>query len=301
MLKISVVIICYNQKEIIRRAIDSVLKQSSFGLYEIVISDDCSSDGTWDILLDYQNKYPRLIKPYQNNPNLGIYANLQKALAYVDYDNTDAIQLLSGDDALCENYYEEVQKFISCSVNIKNELFTIYSDWKTFNPEGKELFFYNNLAVSSYNKKSLKLRQLIYNRSIISSKHVYEKYYPVPTDRGISVAECLFDMQIQIHTNTSYYVPFVGSIYYAGIGISTKMNDENSRNNLIAAYQEYLKMNVFSSSDIRFIKYRINRLAYENKKSIVYFIKTWWYFLSSIKYRINIKSMIIDFITMIIK
>lgn len=300
MLKISVVIICYNQKEIIKRAIDSVLKQLSFGLYEIIISDDCSSDGTWDILLEYKDKYPNLIKPHQNNPNLGIYANFQKALTHVDYVNTDAIQLLSGDDALCDNYYKELQRFLSNN-KIDNDSFTIYSDWKAINPNGEERTFYNDFASSSYNKISLKLRQLIYNRSIVSSKEVYKKFYPVPITKGVSVAECLFDIQIQIHTNQSYYVPYVGSIYYSGIGVSTQMTDAKSRHNIIEAYREYSKMNVFSLSDLRYIKYKICRLKYVDNKNISLFIKTWWYFFTSIKYKIDIKSIVKDFIVMIIK
>ena len=61
----SVIIITYNQEHLIKRALDSVVCQKDY-LYEIIISDDCSTDYTWKVVLEYQRKYPSLLKPYRN-------------------------------------------------------------------------------------------------------------------------------------------------------------------------------------------------------------------------------------------
>ena len=51
MVKINVLIITYNQEDLIKRAIDSILCQKEYGLNKIVVSDDCSSDNTWNVLM----------------------------------------------------------------------------------------------------------------------------------------------------------------------------------------------------------------------------------------------------------
>ena len=60
--KVSVSIITYNHRNYIARAIDSVLRQQVDFPYEIIIGDDCSTDGTQAILRDYQQKYPDIIQ-----------------------------------------------------------------------------------------------------------------------------------------------------------------------------------------------------------------------------------------------
>ena len=60
--KVSVSIITYNHRHCIARAIDSVLQQQVDFPYEIIIGDDCSTDGTQVILREYQQKHPEIIQ-----------------------------------------------------------------------------------------------------------------------------------------------------------------------------------------------------------------------------------------------
>lgn len=64
---LSVIIISHNQKEQFRRCIDSVLAQNLPFEYEIIVSDDASTDGTWELVQEYVSKYPPIIKAYQCN------------------------------------------------------------------------------------------------------------------------------------------------------------------------------------------------------------------------------------------
>ena len=59
--RISVLVITYKQQDIVGRTLDSLLAQKDY-LYEICLSDDCSPDNTWQVLLNYQKQYPDLIK-----------------------------------------------------------------------------------------------------------------------------------------------------------------------------------------------------------------------------------------------
>ena len=46
--KISVLVICYKQENVIRRAMDSLIAQKDY-IYEICINDDKSPDKKWEI------------------------------------------------------------------------------------------------------------------------------------------------------------------------------------------------------------------------------------------------------------
>ncbi len=51
-------VITYNQRELIGRALDSVLMQQTDFDLEIIVGDDCSSDGTREVLRDYARRFP---------------------------------------------------------------------------------------------------------------------------------------------------------------------------------------------------------------------------------------------------
>ena len=54
---ISVAIITYNQKVFLEECIESILNQD-YPNFEIIVADDCSQDGTKEMLLDYDKMYP---------------------------------------------------------------------------------------------------------------------------------------------------------------------------------------------------------------------------------------------------
>ena len=59
---VSVALVAFNHKQYINQSLESILAQETNFTYEIVISDDCSTDGTTDILRDYQVRYPGKIR-----------------------------------------------------------------------------------------------------------------------------------------------------------------------------------------------------------------------------------------------
>jgi|LSQX01.2.fsa_nt_gb glycosyltransferase involved in cell wall biosynthesis len=74
-LMLSVGMLTYNHEKYIAQAIDSILMQEVNFDYEIVIADDCSTDNTREIILDYQKRYPDIIKPLFQEKNLGSQKN----------------------------------------------------------------------------------------------------------------------------------------------------------------------------------------------------------------------------------
>ena len=92
---VSIVVMTYNHINYIKKALDSILEQQYNGTYEIVIGDDCSTDGTSDIILEYFNKYPDIIKPHIRTQNIGAKRNMYelmtccqgKYMAFLDSDD----------------------------------------------------------------------------------------------------------------------------------------------------------------------------------------------------------------------
>lgn len=72
---ISILMITFNQEKFIAQAIESALMQHANFKYEIVIGEDCSTDRTRDIVLEYQEKYADRIKLLLQSENVGMHKN----------------------------------------------------------------------------------------------------------------------------------------------------------------------------------------------------------------------------------
>lgn len=99
---LTVIIFTYNHKDSIAKAIDSILEQKTTYSYEIWICDDCSTDGTTLICVDYAKKYPDKIKLFTQivNTYFSKENHVEIALKKV---NTKYLSLLDGDDVWCDN------------------------------------------------------------------------------------------------------------------------------------------------------------------------------------------------------
>jgi glycosyltransferase involved in cell wall biosynthesis len=91
-----VALVTYNHERFIADALDGVLMQEVSFPFEIVVSEDCSTDRTREILLDYARRYPALLHLLLAERNVGsIPAVLTRAL---DAARGDYVALLDGDD-----------------------------------------------------------------------------------------------------------------------------------------------------------------------------------------------------------
>lgn len=68
--KVSISCITYNHAPYIRQCLDGFLMQQCNFSFEVLIHDDASTDGTQDIIREYQEKYPDIIKPLLREENL---------------------------------------------------------------------------------------------------------------------------------------------------------------------------------------------------------------------------------------
>ena len=119
--KLSVILITYNHEKYIEKALDSVLSQVTDFPFEIVIGDDCSPDDTKNIIREYRDKYPDIIRIVHREkntgrPTLNVYETTMKCrgdyLAYLEGDDywTDYDKLQQQMDFLNEH-----PEYIACT------------------------------------------------------------------------------------------------------------------------------------------------------------------------------------------
>lgn len=95
--KVSVMMPTYNHEAFIAQALDSVLMQQVDFDYEIVVGEDCSTDNTRAILIEYQKRHPDKIRLLLHERNLGLYG-LNNGIETYKACQGQYIALLEGDD-----------------------------------------------------------------------------------------------------------------------------------------------------------------------------------------------------------
>lgn len=170
---ISVAVATYNGEMFIRNQMDSILSQTYSDL-EVVVCDDCSTDGTINILEDYASKDSR-IKIFKNDCNLGFKKNFEKAISLC---RGEYIALCDQDDVWTQNHIEILCKNIGSNDCVcgnamltdagGNELGVTMRDFIPVHilPENNDVFFshevYGNIVqgAACLIRKSLSVRVL---------------------------------------------------------------------------------------------------------------------------------------------
>lgn len=67
---VSIVCCAYNHEKYIREALEGFVSQKTDFRYEVIVHDDASTDNTADVIREYAEKYPELIRPILQTKNL---------------------------------------------------------------------------------------------------------------------------------------------------------------------------------------------------------------------------------------
>ena len=156
--KLTILMPSYNRGQYIREAVSSILAQkTNFGI-KLIITDDCSTDGSVEIIQELQEKYPDIIEIILSDKNERLLANILKAQVKV---KTEYFCVLDPDD-----YYTD-ELFLQKAVDYLEEHkdFTIYSsNCMMLNDDKSEKpFIENNVKEVVFN-----FDDLLKNRVIIT-------------------------------------------------------------------------------------------------------------------------------------
>ena len=69
MCDVSVCLTTCNHREFIGQALESVLSQETGFKYEILVGDDGSNDGTWEIINEFKNRNSDLFRVFRHERN----------------------------------------------------------------------------------------------------------------------------------------------------------------------------------------------------------------------------------------
>lgn len=144
-LKLSILITTHNNEKEIARCLDSVLVQKINFPFEIVVSDDSSTDDTMCILRSYEKEYNGVLRIYtvcsdEVNPTMGLErAGWNKANVYMHAQGEYVVNL-DGDDYLCstdiyQNQIQQLDTHPECVASMQDLLMVNngeekYTGWK---------------------------------------------------------------------------------------------------------------------------------------------------------------------------
>ena len=215
--KHSILVITYNQAELIPYCLDSLLNQS-VKPYEVVVCDDCSTDNTYEVLKKYKETYPDLIKVYRNEFNLGVFNNINKIKTLA---TGDFINFVSGDDILPIGVLEKYSKFIEEKGLDCIESFVIYSDCLILNPDGTICRISNQKIMKKYDVFESTALNCLWGWDTGMSRGLLDNMLPVETGIGYQ-ADLLWHFDKVVKAKWHFYIPMDGYIYRANVGVTAK-------------------------------------------------------------------------------
>lgn len=210
-MKATVVVSCYNQKKYISECLESILSQRVNFDYEILVSDDCSNDGTQNVLTEYADKFKSRIKLILRTVNVGPavnYVNLH------DIADGDIVFHIDGDDVMLPG---KMQKQYDVFLNNPTVQFCLHQanyfsdDSAVYSPTGyliskdEKLIFFNaehlakwgTISVHSsyaYRRESRKTRGL--NREFMEWFFAMDSL--LPNGEGVFINETLLNYRFNI-------------------------------------------------------------------------------------------------------
>ena len=95
---VSISCITYNHAPYIRQCLDGFMMQQTNFAFEVLIHDDASTDGTTEIIKEYETRYPDVIKPIYEDENQWVKGRRGSAVFNFPRARGKYIALCEGDD-----------------------------------------------------------------------------------------------------------------------------------------------------------------------------------------------------------
>lgn len=123
---ISVIVCTYNQQDTIRRTLDSILSQECHLPIEIVVGEDCSTDGTLSVVERYREEHPGVVRIMTGQQRKGFVRNYFDCLRACQ---GQYIADCSGDDFWTDNHKLEKASLI---LETNHDVGIVHTDWQRY-------------------------------------------------------------------------------------------------------------------------------------------------------------------------
>ena len=186
-MKLSIIIPCYNEIETIKEIIERVNNQEAFNK-EIIVVDDCSTDGTKEILVSLKDTKVDLL--IVNNKNYGKGYSIKKG---IEAATGDLILIQDADLEYDPNDYEKLTKPI-----IYGEADVVYGSRFVGSDQKRVLFFWHSLG----NKFLTLLSNMFTNLNLTDMECCY-KVFKSKVIKSINLKENRFGFEPEITAKIS--------------------------------------------------------------------------------------------------
>lgn len=224
---VSIGMTVYNQENYVAQAIESILAQKVNFNYEIVIAEDCSTDGTREIVKEYARRYPNRIKLILQKENVGLKA--QSAMLRKICNGVYRTHL-EGDDYWLTT--DKLQKQVDF-LEKHRDYIAVTGRIKTVNEEGEDCDFpYGNINTIYSFDKEYTLQH--FEKWLLPSHTGALLYRNVYYDMSDEEREIYESADIAGDRKTALYLAMQGRIYCMPEYISVRRIELNSPTNFTA-------------------------------------------------------------------
>ena len=242
---VSIHCITYNQKDYIRQCLDGFVMQKTNFKFVAYVGDDCSTDGTTEIVREYEQKYPDIIKGVYHSENTG---GEQNFFDVANMCKTKYVAICEGDDYWTDpyklqkqvDYLEEHSEYSACFHPVRVK-------WE--NGKGKAI--YPSKTKMKW-RKFINLKDLLKVNYIQTNSVVYRWRNDIPDifPKGILPADHYLHL-LHAQVGDIGFLPEVMSVYRkhsAGIWFDKKNLHAKYGENEIAFYHNVYK-NITNASN----------------------------------------------------
>ena len=254
--KLSIITVCYNNCEGLRKTMESV-KTQTFKDYEYIVIDGGSTDGTVELIKE-NAKFPfscgeglgeRLIDYWISEKDSGIYNAMNKGIKAA---KGEYCYFLNSDDYIA----------------MPNTLEKIFEQVKN-NPD----IIYGNLAIRKDNKlcyvskfsKNItpysfyRHRLAIHHQASFIKRELFEKY-GLYSDKAKLISDWIFFFEtVILHKVQTQYVNRVFAVFLAGGESSVGISEKHIKNELIQTYFSQEQIKKYAFKDKLFKVFRIRK------------------------------------------
>ena len=259
--KVAILMATYNGERFISKQIDSILRQT-YKNFHIIISDDCSTDNTYSIIMDYRRKDNRIMTPLINK-NHGPFLNYYHLLKYCKenvINGYDVYFLCDQDDIWEDDKVEkEVEKLYKTCVS--DVPAAIYTDLNIIGeddlPIGKKLSDMYNIQINNQydyflNQVNAWGNTIAFNRQLLDLVQVsdYMKN-DLSHDHYIMFYACTYGKVLYLEEALTNYRRYGGNVSK----MSSKLSIVTAFSKFLSSYHSIIDLHARGYADVLFFAY----------------------------------------------